>query len=254
MERLRRSTIHRKVSLVVIGIDDFTNQIVRDAFLQVRIPGQPHPVRKTAGYYVFLDCPRESISVQLSSPFFYDAEITADLQEQREQPLVVRVRLYPNRQYPFPRGIFLLEGKAAPQSMIQVVGGCLPSVKLMADYQKEENGNRLQLFQSDSLCLDGKLFEISAKDDADGERFRILHQLEEEMLCYCLAQPLQKNYKKVQTRIRPVAETSVDETGQYLIPLFCGEGQLLSCQCLTGEKIQYKECVASGNRIRLDFD
>lgn len=254
MERQHRSTICRKVSLVVIGIDDFTNQIVRDASLQVWIPGQPYPVRKTTGYYVFLDCPKESILVKLHAPFFYDTEITADLQGKRAEPLIVRVRLYPNRQYPFPREVFLLEGEAKPGSRIQVLGGSSPSVQLMADYQKEERGKILQLFQSDRFCLDGKLFEICAKDDACGEQFRIVQQLEEEIFCYCLAQPLEKNYKKVQTHIRPVAETIADVKGQYLLPLYCGEGQPLLCKCFAGEKIQQKECVASGNRIRLDFD
>lgn len=254
MEIQRRGTIHRRVSLVVMGIDDFTNQIVQDASLQVWIPGQLRPVRKTAGYYVFLDCPREPVSVKLSAPVFYEVEITVDLQQAREEPLIMRVRLHPNGRYPFPRGVFLLEGSAAPGSTIQVLGGSSPSVKLMADYRKEDSGKRLQLFQPDGFCLDGKLFEICTKDDSSAEQFRIVQQSEEEMFCCCLAHPLQKTYKKVQTRIRPVAETNADAEGQYLLPLYCGEGQLLSCQCLTGEKMQHKECLASGDRIRLDFD
>ncbi len=251
---LHGDLIHKRVSLVVMGIDDFTNRIIQDSSLQIWSPGQARPVRKTAGYYIFLDCPQELVTIKLTAPFFYGKELVADLREGQKLPLILRVRLYPNGRYPFPRGVFLLEGKAPAGSEIQVLGGSLPSVKLMADYQKKTCGKVLQLYQADGFCLDGKLFEISLKDSSAGEQFRVEQQADGEMFQYYLERPLKKDYKKGLTVIRPIAETQADEQGRYLLPIYCREGDTVLCQCLSGKKLQKQECQVSGNRILLDFD
>lgn len=244
----------RKVSMVVIGIDDFSNKIVQDNSLQVWIPHHTPPIWKTAGYYVFLNAPTEIVTVRLYSPIFHSVEIQADLRVQTKEPLILSVRLYPNETYPFPKGITLVEGKAPAGSLVQVLGGNYPSVKLVEDYKKDKDDRKIRLFQPEGLCLDEKCFEIFSKDGTDTQQFFIKQQIEEEMFGYLLKAPLQKDYPKGLTAIRPVAQTYANATGQYLVPVYCKEGQEICCQCIYEKNTTKKSSIVIGKRVLIDFE
>ncbi len=242
---------HRKVSMVVIGIDDFSNKIIQDNFLQVWVPHQAPPVWKAAGYYVFLNLPAEVMSVRLRSPAFHPVEIQADLRQQTEEPPVFSVRLYPNDTYPFPKDVTLVQGTAPAGSLVQVLGSDFPSVKLVEDYRA--GSEQIRLFQPEGLCLDEKCFEIFSKDGSDAEQFTVKQQIEGEMFSYSLKQPLQKNYVKGLTGIRPVAQTYTSQDGTYLVPIYCKHSQQICCECMADGKKMQQLCSVTEKKLTVDF-
>ena len=74
------------------------------------------------------------------------------------------------------------------------------------------------------------------------------------MFGYLLKAPLQKDYPKGLTAIRPVAQTYANATGQYLVPVYCKEGQEICCQCIYEKNTTKKSSIVIGKRVLIDFE
>lgn len=243
----------RKVSLVVMLIDDMTDKVIREP-ARVWIEGRPAPIRKTEGYYVFTDLPGEKALVRIQQGMYEARAVETELPGPGEPYIMRRVRLTPGRCYRLPSGATCVEGKAEPGSRI-----CLFSkkgakgMKLLYDYDGSEE-DFISIYHPAEQQLEGKLLYIEGKDGKTSESFRILARDEEEGR-YRLEKPLNNHYKKIGATIYPVYETEADSKGSFFLPILKlgGEAVPFLGQAFGTDRIQKEFLLTRGavNRVSL---
>lgn len=243
----------RKISLVVMLIDDMTDKVIRDA-AKVWIEGRPAPVRKSDGYYVFTDLPGERAVVRIQQGMYEPRILETELPGPGEPYIMRRVRLTPGRCYRLPSGATCVEGKAEPGSRI-----CFFSkkgargLKLLYNYDGSQE-TLISIYHPAEQQLEGKLLYIEGKDGKTSETFRILAKDGEEGR-YRLEKPLAHPYKKIGATIYPVYETEADSGGSFFLPILKlgGDAVCFCGQAFGKETIQKEFSLTRGavNRVSL---
>ena len=246
--------IRRKVSLVLLLIDDFSNKEITGSNARAWIFGEKPPVRKPEGYFVFTNLNQPEVEVSIEAGLYESRTLWVKLQEDVSYTFL-KVRLTPNRSYPIPRDTTCVEGKAEPGSLIRIV--CLEDskpMKLIYDYRREESGgSKISIYHPETVDIEGKALYIE-NSKSGAEFFRVL-QKGEENGAYEVEQPLSRDYRKIGTAIFSVFDCTADERGYFFLPLpYAGrEGNRFLCEA-QGKEILRKECQFKAGVInRLDL-
>lgn len=205
--------IKRKLSLVLLPVDDFTDRIIAGPGIRMYTAEGGHPsLRKEEGYHVFCDLPGDRARICVEGPLYQRRVLELPL---TEEPEVIQVRMIPGEGYPIPEGATCISGNLAPGSLIRLY---FPEqkkcCKLLYDYDARRDGKELSLFQQEPGSLEGQTLCISDKE-GKGEFFRIRKQEGER--CH-MEHPLSGNYKKIGTTVYRVYEACAKEDGSiYLL-------------------------------------
>jgi hypothetical protein len=116
-----------KLSLAVSLIDDFTKKTPLGS-VKVSLKDRKHEaIKNLSGYYVFLDLPDETYTVQVKSDFYFDENVDATLSSLDSRNPVKEIWLTPKPSYPFPPGATLVRGtvydtsqKTVPDAVVQI--------------------------------------------------------------------------------------------------------------------------------------
>jgi len=73
-------------------------------------------VKNPSGYYLFLDLPSETYTVQIKSDIYFDENIQVKLSDIDPKKPEEEIVLKPNPAYPFPNGATLIRGKVVDQA------------------------------------------------------------------------------------------------------------------------------------------
>ncbi|HWQ70796.1 MAG TPA: hypothetical protein VN370_00610 [Desulfitobacteriaceae bacterium] len=212
----------RKVSLVVMAIDDFTGKPILGSNIRVYIEGAAPAVKKNDGHHVFLNLDKPSVTVCAESGQYNPCRLECDLTAKVDKYTFLKLRLVPNRSYPIPRNTTCIEGKAAPASQVRIF--CPDgsgAYKLLYDYSQEAAAeNRvISIFHPDDLDLEGKLLHISDSEGGNREFLRVSGVVDKENKKYLLAKELSVSYKKIGTSLYSVYETAADKNGVFFLPV-----------------------------------
>lgn len=219
--------LNKKVSLVLLPIDDFTDRIITGSQLHVYINGENKPsIRKTDGYHVFCDLPGDEAEVCLEGPVYRKQILRLPIE--KGEPEVFQVRMLPKTSYPFPQGTTIVKGALPADSTIRIFfpeqkRGC----KLLYDYDPLIQEKKLPIFRPYEMSLAGKMLCVCGRDH-NLEFIRVSDQ--KENICI-LEHPLSKAYEKIGTIIYPVYETAVDEDGSFYLPISGLKGEN-TCVCV----------------------
>lgn len=250
----------RKVSLVVMAIDDFTGKPILGSNIRVYIEGEAPAIRKSDGYHVFLNLNRPSVTVCAEggqyNPCIQECELTVS----KDKYTLLKLRMVPNRSYPIPLNTTCIEGKAAPGSRIRIFCRDGSSAyKLLYDYKQDATGkneNRvIHLFHPDDLDLEGKLLHISDSEGRNREFLRITGVADKENRKYVLARELSVSYKKIGTSLYSVYETAADKNGVFFLPVantYKGK-YLYDCEAAGEETVSLEAELESGKVNRIDL-
>ena len=257
---LNRHIVYR-VAVAVLVIDDFNDKILSGSAVQVRIVGLPDkPIRKSDGYFVFTTGRNEIRQIEVESHFYHKAVINLEPGKLNPQRPVLKVRLQPNRLYAAPGNVTFLEGRAKPDSEIQVIPEIHhQNLKLLYDYQKDgkTEDREISLFQAEKKDLAGKNLAIREKEQKEPEVFQILETTDQEQGTFLLAEALSKGYKKAGTTILPVYTTKADARGEYFLLLPGIEGkEACPCRirCLADKETTIKATLTPGQGNRQDLE
>lgn len=217
----------RKVSLVVLPIDDFTERVITGSTLRMYTEEGKRPsIRKPDGYHVFCDLTGSTIHICVESPLYQKQIIEFPLEDISK---VYLIRVLPNESYPIPAGATCVRGKLKPGSRIRLF---FPeqkkNYKLLYDYTPGEHACNLALFCPEVTQLEGKTLCIRGTG-GESEFFRVKGQNEETCL---LEYPLEKGYKKIGTSVYPVYEAFADGEGCFYLPIRSIPTESGSCTCL----------------------
>ena len=203
----------RRVSLVLLPIDDFTDRVITGSQLRMYLEEGGRPsIRKPDGYHVFCDLEGSAARICIEGPLYQKQTVELPL---GGMATVYQVRMLPNASYPIPSGATCIRGRLKPGSRIRLF---FPeqkkSYKLLYDYDPEEKGLSLSLFNPELVPLEGKTLCICSREKE--EFFRVKGQAEE--ICE-LEEPLQESYRKIGTSIYPVYEAFAEADGGFYLPI-----------------------------------
>lgn len=242
---------NKKVSLVIMLIDDMTDKVITDA-ARVWIEGEAPCIRKSEGYYVFTDLAGEWVSVRIRHGM-YEQKIVETRVPREGEPYVMRkVRMTPGRCYHLSAGTGCVEGLAEPGARIHLFRReGEKGLKLLYDYGGKTE-KYISIYHPADMQLEGKLLRIVEKNKSSAETFRILSKEGDR---YVLEDPLKRGYKKMETTIYPIYEAQTDENGRFFIPI-CKMGApsaVFCCQALGKETVQRDVTLEKGAVVKADL-
>lgn len=247
MDYIRKEQIRIKISLIVLLIDDFTNEIILSKHVSVRIEGEQPPIIKNGGYYIFTNLLNQQYTVEMSAFNYQTQIINVNLENFDQEIPIIKVRLIPNKNYVFPENTTSIYGIAAPEQAINII--CRKNqkpIRILYDYKKK-NGKSIFIFNPFRLNLDSKSFYI--EDDQHHEIFTTDKELEKDE--YILKDELKYEYMKANTKVYFIFQTIGDSEGNYLLPLSNiekKEDENVMCELLSKDKIVKKFSIEYGKR------
>lgn len=248
----------KKVSLVVIAIDDFTGKPILGSNVRVYIDGAAAAIKKKEGYHVFVNLDRRSFTVRADGGLYNSRSMECDLTASEEQYTLLKIRMFPNRSYPIPQNTTCIEGKAAPASRIRVFGcDSAGAYKLLYDYKQDtKNENKaIYIFHPDDIDLEGKLLHITDSEGKNQEFLRITGVADQENRMYLMEKGLAGSYKKIGTSLFSVYETTADKNGDFFLPIANThkEKNLYVCETTTERTVSLKFELDSGRVNKIDL-
>lgn len=245
------SGFKKKVSLVIVPIDDFTEKVITGAVLIMYTErGKQPSIRKQDGYHVFCDLTGDTVRICADGPFYQKQTVEFPVGDISK---AYTIRMIPNASYPIPAGATCVRGKIKSQSRIRLF---FPkqkkSYKLLYDYQPELHKNNLSVFCTEPVQLEGKTLCI-ANSEGKQEFFRVKEQHGENCR---MEMPLAGEYRKIGTSIYPVYETYADEEGNFYLPIRSIPVENGSCSCLLAnqdgtEEIRREIILQSGKENKI---
>ncbi|WP_294374625.1 hypothetical protein [uncultured Clostridium sp.] len=209
-----------RVSLVLVPIDDFTDKVIIDKPVNMKIDGDTlnKPLKKVDGFFVFTNIMCERVVVTVSAYSYNSRKMEIDINKLNKLNPVVKVRLKPNNIYNFPKETTCIEGTAEPGTKIEIVYRCAANLfMLFKDNEKGES--KLKIYNPLSIDLEGKTFIIGEKSkNTKREEFTII-SYDEKNDIYILDKALKKSYEKESCEILKVDYIDVFDDGKVFFPL-----------------------------------
>ena len=230
--------LKRKVSLILLPIDDFTGRIIKGSGLRVYFKEDNiSSIRKQDGYHVFCNLSGSEAEICLEGPLYQKQILRLPIGQ--EQAKVYPVRMIPGIAYPLPKGTTIVSGTLPEGGVLRlVIFGKKNSCKLLCDYDPGMQGEGLSLFQPFEMFLEGKTMCIRNKEK-NHEFFKIMNQKDN----ICIPEhPLSKAYQKIGTDVYPVYEITSREDGEFRLPIKGLAGEETGIGFLMRESKEEKTC------------
>lgn len=203
------------VSIVLVPIDDFTDEVIIDKAVDIKIEGNSmkRPIKKQEGFFVFTNINEKNIAITIKSYYYNSAKLEVDIEKLNKLNPVVKVRLKPNSKYKFPKGITCINGKTEPNTSIKIIYRCKNNLFMLFEDNVRED-SKLKIYNPLNIDLEGKSFLIGEKSKKEKEEFNII-EFNEESSMYLLDQQLKKSYKKEVCEILKIDHIDVFEDGKF---------------------------------------
>ena len=207
--------LKRKVSLILLPIDDFTGRIIKGSKLRVYLTeNNISSIRKQDGYHVFCNLSGSEAEICLEGPLYQKQILRLPIG--LEKPKVYPVRMLPGTAYPLPEGTTIIRGTLPEGGVLKLFTlGQKRAYKLLHDYDPHIQGESLSLFRSFEMFLEGKTMCIRDKE-RQHEFFKITERKGD--IC-TMEHPLSQTYRKIGTSVYPVYEITGKEDGEFCLPI-----------------------------------
>ena len=235
-----KQNFSRSVSYVVSFVDDVTNKTIKENCLKVYIEGERLPVFKKEGYYVFMDMNVKTGMLIVISEGYESVKQVIDFSNYNLlEPM--KIRLYPNRKYPFKSDPLWIEGKVSESEKDSETNtpttkkiACIYTkeigkrYRLLQDYKPGSESQNIMIFHPEGIDLEHKMLWIRNIEEEKGELLRIQKCVDQKERTYQIA-PLKKSYKKSESIIHDAYIGDVREEGLFFIPI--SEYTKIECTC-----------------------
>lgn len=246
--------LKRKVSLILLPIDDFTGRIITGSKLRVYLKEENvSSIRKQDGYHIFCNISGSEAEICLEGPLYQKQILRLPIGQ--EKPKVYPVRMFPGIAYPLPKETTIVSGTLPEGGVLKLVTfGQKRGCKLLHDYDPGVQGESLSLFRPFETFLVGRTMCIRDKEK-NYEFFKITDQKGN----ICIPEhPLSKTYRKIGTGVYPVYEITGGEDGEFRLPINGLTEEEIGIGFLMRAGIEEKSCEISlmagkENRITEDM-
>nr|QNO51038.1 hypothetical protein EDLMLJLI_00031 [Methanosarcinales archaeon ANME-1 ERB6] len=171
MDFLERYTT--RLSFAVVLLDDYSRgkPIGRvDVSLKKR---KRKPIKNLSSYYLFLDLPDGTYTVQVRSDYYFDEDSGAinPVELDPKNP-VVNITLKPNPSYPFPPGATLIRGKVCDSAGKAVSGAKVKAKGWDVENKTRERGEFVLYFEP---LTEDEIITEGGKRFVKGDGDKIIH-------------------------------------------------------------------------------
>lgn len=201
--------IKSHVSLVIVPIDDITNQVIEENRIKPWIEWEKAAMWKP-GFYLFLNVTQTEFILHLESRHYQGQDISIFLEKGKTQ--IMKVRMVPSEQYPNKNAFVEISGTGKKGEIVSIYSmETLQSYKLLKEYQPGEN---LGIYNSDILDLSGK--KIWMREREKEWFIRLGEESEKEEREY-LVEGILEPVKRSEAVIYLIYETKVREDGSFYL-------------------------------------
>lgn len=213
----------RHVALVIVPIDDFTNQVITENYLEFSIPYEKAPVWKP-GFYVFSDIKQKEIIISIKSKLYQSQECSLTLEP--ANTIIMKVRMVPGEKYAYSKEGISVQGRGETGKVVRIYSTQFrKSYKLSADYIQNK---RVSIAHPAEIDFTGKILGMKTREE---EWFIQLGTLSEEEnqyeITFLSQQEPNRTLRKMEVNLYPVYETKCREDGTFYLLLPKGEGEKL---------------------------
>lgn len=208
----------KKVSLVLVPIDDFTDEIITKEKVNIEVMNEYiKPIRKSDGFIILTDLSKDNVDIKISSYFYNDVKMNINISKINKLNPVIKIRLKPGKYYRFNKSITCLSGTAINNSKLMVIVNNKENVfRLLED--NEKNKDVIKIYNPLKLDIEGQSFIIRKKGSRVHEKFSVIRydELNESVIMDNL---LNKSYKKESCEIIKVDCIDINDDGSFFVPL-----------------------------------
>lgn len=213
----------RHVALVIVPIDDFTNQVITGNYLEFCIPYEKAPVWKP-GFYVFSDVKQKELTISIKSKLYQSQELFLALDP--TDTAIVKVRMVPSEKYAYQDGGVAIQGRGKAGETVKVYSDeILKSYKLLADYTLDK---RLSVSHPTEVDFTGKILWMKSREE---EWFIQIGTLSEEEnkyeITFLSEHEPDRNLRKMEVNLYPVYEAKCRADGTFYMIFPKGESDEL---------------------------
>lgn len=207
----------KKVSLVILPIDDFIDKPIKSGINISAFNGSIRPIKKDDGFFVFTNIDMPSIDININAYSYSPLNLTIDLTKLNILNPVVKVRLKPNEKYNFLHKTTCLKGITDPNTTITVIHNCRNNIYRLYE-DTEKCSSKIKIYNPLNIDLEGKNYIVNQKGFKKKEEFCVV-EFDEKNGDYILDVQLKHEYKKESCEIIKIDKINIFEDGKYFLPL-----------------------------------
>lgn len=208
--------MRRKVSLVIILIDDYIEEIIK-SFISIKINGVNREViRKQEGFFIITDLEEEIIDIYISEYSFIPVSLKVNLKELDKLNPVIEVRLKPNERYHFNFGTTCIKGQTTCNSEILIINENKSNTfRLLEDIEEETES--IKFYNPLNMNIEGS--KIIIKDDTERYDCNEIIGFDTKYKRYILKNRIFNKYKKENSKVVKVDYVKADREGKFFAPI-----------------------------------
>lgn len=208
--------MRRKVSLVIIPIDDYIDEVIKSA-IGIKINGVNREViRKQEGFFIITDLEEEIIDINISEYSFIPVSLKVNLKELDKLNPVIEVRLKPNERYAFKTETTCIKGQITCNSELLIINESKSNTfRLLEDIEGETES--IKFYNPLNVNIEGS--KIIIKDDTERYDCNEIIGFELKSKEYSLKNMVLNKYKKENSKVIKVDCVKADREGKFFAPI-----------------------------------
>lgn len=207
----------KKVSLVVIPIDDFTDEIITKERVALKVNGMNRDIiKKQEGFLIITNLEETIIKLSVSAYSFIPVELEVNLAEIDRLEPILRVSLKPNEKYNFSSEVTCIKGETVPETEILIINVNKENTfRLLEDINV--TSKNIKIYNPLNINLERR--KIVFKEDTEEYEYNEILEFDTQEKRYLLKQDILKEHKKDNTKVIKGELVKADEKGSFFIPL-----------------------------------
>lgn len=200
-----------QIKIVIIPIDEYTNEIITDCHLKITINGKRADIFKHDGYHIFSHILAENL-LEISPGNYQGRRETVYLQEVRNS--ILYIRLLPSIAYKKSGSRTVIKGKGNPGDKIYMrFADKQQPYRLISSSQDHPV---IHIYHAEDTFLEAKIFLI--EEENKKERIHIVDRVpkgKEKKGLYMIGHPLQNQYTPHKCILKREYCVAADKTGEF---------------------------------------
>lgn len=209
--------MRRKVSLVIIPIDDFTDEVIKKLDIAIKINEINREfIKKQEGFFIITDLEEDIIKINISVYSFIKVSLNVNLSELDKLNPVIKVRLKPNERYNFKSGITCIKGQTKCDSEILIIyENKSNTFRLLEDIDAEAES--IRIYNPLNRKLEGS--SIIIKDGTEQYDCNEILDFDSKAKRYILKNNVLNQYKRETSKVIKVDIVRTDKEGIFFAPI-----------------------------------
>lgn len=254
----------RQVPLVILPIDEYTGNVIRDPALEVSVAGLERPLIKPDGFRVFsmgqpgpgagnlsAEKGTAEFTVTLRGRHYQRMQVVISSAGLDEKDPVAKIYIKPDRSYPFLPGAIFIEGTLPEHARLWVAKADGPgALRLRADVQAGDD--KLQIYRGGMQSFVGDSYLMLGQGREEREWVTLQTSVDAASGIYQLNSPICHEYTRTVAKLYKSICYESDVLGSDCFLALTGKnGEETEICCRLDSDMSFR--VRGGETLHLDF-